>query len=135
MKNEKYNCRNCDKEFGFKGHSYSHMYCDNKCQHEYQYKQRIVEWKDGGKVAGRFQLKRYLAEQKHGCWQCGITNWNDKELVLEMEHIDGNSANNSEENLSLLCPNCHSQTSTYKNRNIRNGRHSRRQRYQEGKSY
>ena len=58
-----------------------------------------------------------------------------KSIVLELEHIDGNSDNNTEENLTILCPNCHSQTLTYKNRNKGNGRHNRRMRYHEGKSF
>lgn len=29
---------------------------------------------------------------------------------LEIEHIDGNALNNKEDNLILLCPNCHSLT-------------------------
>ena len=66
------------------------------------------------------------------CTEC---SWNGKELVLELEHIDGNAMNNKEENLSLLCPNCHSQTPTYKGRNVGNGRHWRRERYAKGKSY
>jgi len=67
--------------------------------------------------------------------ECGITEWNGKEIVLELEHIDGNSLNNTEENLSLLCPNCHSQTDTYKGKNKGSGRHYRKVRYQKGKSY
>lgn len=129
-----YNCRNCGKENQFKGHSYANIYCDNKCQHEYQYKQRLVEWKETGKI-GKGPLKRYLSEQKDGCWECGITEWNGKEIVLELEHIDGNSSNNHEDNLSLLCPNCHSQTDTYKGKNAGNGRHYRRERYAKGQSY
>jgi hypothetical protein len=46
-----------------------------------------------------------------------------------------NYYNNVDENLCLLCPNCHSQTSTYKARNRGNGRHFRMQRFREGKSY
>jgi hypothetical protein len=58
-----------------------------------------------------------------------------KPLVVEVEHKDGNSENNAPENVCLLCPNCHSQTDTYKAKNKGKGRHSRRMRYQEGKSY
>ena len=54
---------------------------------------------------------------------------------MELEHNDGNSQNNSLDNLSLICPNCHSQTPTYKGANKGNGRHYRRVRYAEGKSY
>ena len=46
-------------------------------------------------------------------------------IPLEIEHIDGNYLNNSENNLILLCPNCHSLTSTYKGAN-KNGRKSRK---------
>ncbi|HVY53532.1 MAG TPA: HNH endonuclease, partial [Gammaproteobacteria bacterium] len=69
------------------------------------------------------------------CTECKITEWNGKSITLELEHKDGDSGNNKPENLCLNCPNCHSQTSTYKSKNRGNGRHSRRKRYKEGKSY
>jgi 5-methylcytosine-specific restriction endonuclease McrA len=92
--------------------------------------------KVSSKTASARTLKKYLLIT-HGekCWKCGITDWNNIPIVFELEHIDGNSSNNSLENLSILCPNCHSQTPTYKNRNKGNGRHNRRIRYQEGKSF
>lgn len=128
-----YNCLSCNKLMENRPNTKS-KYCSQNCQHEYQYKQRISNWKNGEKI-GKRPLKRYLSEQKDGCWKCGITEWNQIKIVLELEHIDGNSDNNVEENLSLLCPNCHSQTDTYKGKNTGNGRHYRRIRYAEGKSY
>ena len=53
-------------------------------------------------------------------------------IPLEVEHIDGNYKNNKEENLILLCPNCHSLTSTYKGANLNNGRKSRNKYYIKG---
>ena len=47
-------------------------------------------------------------------------------IPLEIEHIDGNYLNNSESNLILLCPNCHSLTATYKGANRGNGRKARK---------
>ena len=47
-------------------------------------------------------------------------------IPLEIEHIDGNYLNNSESNLTLLCPNCHSLTATYKGANRGNGRKDRK---------
>jgi len=38
--------------------------------------------------------------------------------VFECHHIDGDKTNNILENLQLLCPNCHSQTNTFRGRNI-----------------
>ena len=47
--------------------------------------------------------------------------WNGKPLVFDMDHIDGNSDNNLRENVRAVCPNCHSQTPTFKAKNVRNG--------------
>ena len=109
-------------------------FCSTEHMTNYQHQQRIKLWKETGEI-GKSPVKRYLAEQKEGCWTCGITDHNNKPIVLELEHINGNSDDNSEDNLSLLCPNCHSQTPTYKNKNKGNGRHYRRVRYSQGKSF
>jgi len=56
------------------------------------------------------------------CDSCHINSWKNKKIVLELDHIDGNNRNHSLENLRFLCPNCHSQTPTYKGRNINSGK-------------
>jgi 5-methylcytosine-specific restriction endonuclease McrA len=45
------------------------------------------------------------------CENNGI--WNDKLISLQLDHINGVSNDNRLENLRFLCPNCHSQTSTF----------------------
>jgi hypothetical protein len=35
-------------------------------------------WKDAGIYPGKILIKRYLSEQKSGCWNCGITDWMNK---------------------------------------------------------
>ena len=50
---------------------------------------------------------------KYHCSICGINEWQGKELVLQLDHINGIHNDNRLENLRLLCPNCHSQTDTY----------------------
>ena len=50
------------------------------------------------------------------CEECGIVEWNGKEITLELEHINGNNTDNRLENLKILCPNCHSQTTTFRNK-------------------
>ena len=51
------------------------------------------------------------------CSECGISEWNGKSISLELDHIDGVRTNHKLENLRLLCPNCHSQTDTYRSKN------------------
>lgn len=62
-----------------------------------------------------YYLRRALIESgiKYECIICGINSWKEKKLNLEVDHIDGNSTDNSKENLRFLCPNCHSQTHTF----------------------
>ena len=51
------------------------------------------------------------------CERCGIEDtWNGKAIVLELDHINGDKTDNSLENLRILCPNCHSQTKTFRNK-------------------
>jgi len=124
-------CKNCNIELP-KGNK---KYCNGKCNQEYNFKQRIILIENGEYVSPRV-LKRYLVYKfGYKCNNCGITEWDNKPITLELEHKDGNSTNNNLDNIELLCPNCHSQTPTYKSKNKGNGRHSRRKRYQDGKSY
>jgi predicted RNA-binding Zn-ribbon protein involved in translation (DUF1610 family) len=52
------------------------------------------------------------------CAECGqLPIWNGEPLVLQVDHINGENLDNREENLRFLCPNCHSQTSTFGCRN------------------
>jgi 5-methylcytosine-specific restriction endonuclease McrA len=50
------------------------------------------------------------------CYQCGIVDWNDKSLSLQLDHINGIPNDHRIENLRFLCPNCHSQTKTWGNK-------------------
>lgn len=63
-------------------------------------------------------IQDYCVEYK--CSICGIHHWNDKELSLQLDHINGDNRDNRLENLRLLCPNCHSQTNTFAGKNIKN---------------
>ncbi len=61
--------------------------------------------------------KKVFLEQGEKCNKCEIVDWQGKKLTFELEHIDGNKLNNKRENLEVLCPNCHSQTLTWRGRN------------------
>lgn len=63
--------------------------------------------------------RRVFEEQNYCCAnkECGISEWFGKKISLELEHRDGNNQNNVRDNLEGLCPNCHSNTDTWRGRN------------------
>ena len=125
-------CLNCGKELTGK----QTKYCSNTCQKEYEHKQWIVRWKKGqetgmrGKYGISEHLRRYLFDKyNYKCARCGWGEINPYTgtLPLEIEHIDGNYQNNSEDNLIVLCPNCHAMTENYMGLN--KGKSGRKNRY------
>jgi transposase-like protein len=64
--------------------------------------------------------KEHLLEYK--CQKCAIDMWQGETIVLELDHINGNNRDHRLDNLRYLCPNCHSQTETFRGRNINNGK-------------
>ncbi len=109
-----YNCLHCQKENTW-GRSKNNKYCDNICQGLFKWynetKPEIIE----GKRDGPTVLKKFLVEERgEKCEECGQTSThNNKPLVLQLDHVDGDSDNNFPSNIRLLCPNCHSQTENF----------------------
>ena len=67
-----------------------------------------------------YKLKNRMLKEgilTYNCSNCGISEWNGKQISLELDHVDGVRTNHKLENLRLLCPNCHSQTDTYRSKN------------------
>ncbi len=65
--------------------------------------------------------KRLIIEgiKEHKCECCGLKEWLNEPIPLELDHIDGDHYNNTLENLKILCPNCHAKTPTYRGKNKR----------------
>ncbi len=63
------------------------------------------------------QSKKWIIQKRgHQCEKCTNSKWQDKLIPLELHHKDGDRTNNSEENLQLLCRNCHAITDNWRNK-------------------
>jgi len=114
-------CLNCGEPVRLK----IHKYCSKKCQMDFQYKQFIEDWKQlkkSGNISLKSELsisgyvKKYIKEKfENKCCKCDWAELNKftNSVPLEIHHIDGNPQNTIEENLELICPNCHSLTQSH----------------------
>lgn len=59
---------------------------------------------------------------EYKCSRCGIDEWYGETIVLELDHINGVNNDHRLDNLRFLCPNCHSQTDTFRGRNKNTGK-------------
>lgn len=77
-------------------------YCSRVCGSRSRLDRMI---RDGTIGTQSRKLKARLLAQRASCHRCG---WSEEIAVLEAHHVDRNRKNNREDNLILLCPNCHS---------------------------
>ena len=128
-------CLNCQTNI-----KNSNKYCSNKCQADYEHNMYIDKWKLGEATGIRGINTKNISEHLRGylfkkfgnaCSVCGWSEVNPStgRIPLEVDHIDGDAENNSESNLRILCPNCHSLTPSFRNLNKGKGRGWRRLKY------
>jgi len=108
----------------------------NKIDYLNQREKQIEDRFDRGLIKWSRSIKRILIKRNgYKCFKCKLSQWLGKPIPLEVHHIDGDSENNMPENLELICLNCHGLTDNFRGKNFGKGRHSRRVRYTENKSY
>lgn len=81
----------------------------------------LKRWeKDENIIISRASLRKYIFILKLfpiECNKCKLKEWLGKEILLELNHINGIGYDNRKSNIELLCPNCHAQTLTFRGRN------------------
>ena len=120
----------CANNCGNRCRSYKKKYCSTQCQcsHDFAMRSALLEAGLYPSALAPKWLKKYLIRKLgEKCSKCA---WAERhpttgKVPIEVEHIDGNADNNSLENLTLLCPNCHSLTLFFRNLNRGRGRATR----------
>ena len=115
VKKERF-CKNCGKSLSNR----QVVFCSSECQNDFKYKEFIDKWRKREITSNSCDVSRYIRKflfekNENKCQLCG---WGEENPIthnipLQIHHIDGDCTNNTEENLQLLCPNCHSLTETY----------------------
>ena len=112
-------CKFCGTEIK-KNKKYCTSKCSNKHQHIKSYEYFLAnpnKFNCGNYSPVNFK-DFFMVEQNNKCSICGCEPiWNGKEIQFVLDHIDGDASNNSRENLRMICPNCDSQTDTFKSKN------------------
>ena len=113
-------------------------FCSVECKREYTQQKLVEKWKDG-KINGcdicgdiREFVKRYLMKKNDcKCERCGFDKVNEYTglSILQIHHKDGDCFNTAEDNLELLCPNCHALTENFGSRNKNATRTDKRTKY------
>lgn len=113
----------------------SKKYCNNECKNKHKEELLIDKWQNGEilgcDISGNIRtfLRNYLYRKfNYKCQKCGFDKVNKYtgNTILQIHHVDGDTFNTKENNLMVLCPNCHSLTENFGSRNKKCTRVDRR---------
>jgi len=111
-------------------------YCNDICRTKAEDIIVLEKWLNGtlNPLNKQLVIKSFIRDvlkrtSGNKCSRCGWKEVNPKtnKVPLHIHHIDGDFRNNKYDNLSVLCPNCHSLTENYGSLNMGKGRTSRRE--------
>jgi Zn finger protein HypA/HybF involved in hydrogenase expression len=125
--------RNCETCGSFTKRRAS-RYCSVSCSNVGRGRASLERWQRGeepGHANGHIKgtIRQYLLDKRgERCENCGWAERNPVtgKVPVQIDHIDGDWSNSSEENLRILCPNCHSLTPSFGSLNNGRGRPKRR---------
>ena len=124
-------CLQCSGPISYKNHQIK-IFCCRSCATTYHNRLRPRKDKPrkisrteilfqrfiNGELSGRPSLKKILIGLRgYACEGCKQETWQGQPIPLELDHISGNAGDNKQDNLRLLCPNCHALTPTAKGKN------------------
>lgn len=119
-------CEYCGKEYyiykSHRGH-----YCSKECAVLGEKSKIINDWKNGridGYSPANLKINKtireyILKERGMKCEVCGFSGVNPYtgRTILQIHHKNGDATDTREENLQVLCPNCHAMTENFGSRN------------------
>lgn len=85
-------------------------------------KMTLEEYLNNSKDIQSNKVRKKILEEKlkpYKCECCGLSEWMEMPIPLELHHKDGDRNHNELSNYELLCPNCHAFTDSYRGKNSR----------------
>lgn len=147
-------CRICNTLFSSISRSPTAWYCTQECFKNWQ-EELFEKWKQPSQPCPASFLDRNghllprIAKKVKAYynWTCNAKledesrcGWSrihpiTNKIPVQLDHIDGDSLNNEFSNLRVMCPSCHSLTSTFGALNVGNGRAKMKQAYHKNNNF